>query len=226
MRLQKLTSSLEDTIARQDELIAEQMTSKKASMMDGQEEIGQLTEILEAQERSLTDQRAIIEEQARLIADLSRHMQDGDEDGDEDRPQFEGRQAASSSRGPSAEPTPWGPPAPRMSKSDPNQMPTSRLSPREMLLKRGPSGGPTAPHPSGAPGNGPPRPRPNSAGRSRPDGQRAKSMGVLGRDRNGQESEIVRRPLPKQPTTCTAQAGGRPNGRRYPPALPVLEQKI
>jgi hypothetical protein len=32
-------------------------------------------------------------------------------------------------------------------------------------------------------------------------------------------------PGPKQPTTCTTQAAGRSSGRRYPPALPALEQR-
>lgn len=223
--------SLEETIARQDELIGEMDGFSKDSVRGGEEEVSQLTEILEAQEQSLADQRSIIEEQNKLIEELSRAMQNDDEERPLSEGTYvpticEGKQVASSSRGPSTETTPRGPPAPRMARSDPTHMPTSRLSPREMLLKR-PTGGANphagAPQPTGTPGAGPTRPRPNSAFSK--EGPRAKSLGAY-RDRSGQEAELVRRPLPKQPTTCTAQAGGRSNGRRYPPALPILEQKV
>jgi len=239
--------SLNETISRQDELISEQQDFSKENKRTDADEIGQLTEILEAQEKNLNEQRSIIEEQAKLIADLSSHMQDGDDDSSQSEggapamhrelsreagvgqqnPAGPGgarangssapRQQPGPSRGPSTETTPRGP---RTGRSDPNSMPSSRLSPREMLLKRpvgqGNSGGPQP-----APG-GPPRPRPNSALGN--DAPRAKSWGAGGRDSNGREPEIVRRPGPKQPTTCTA--GGRPSGRRYPPALPALEQRV
>lgn len=208
--------SLDETIARQDELMAEQQSFSKDFRRGEQDEVDMLKEILEAQERSLEEQRGIIEEQSALIADLSRHMQDDDED----QPVSEDLKQASSSRGPSPKV------GPRPNRCDPNSMPVSRLSPREMLLKK-PAGGGNAGAPQPVPqavGGGPPRPRPNSAfGKDAP---RAKSWGAGGgRDRNGQEAEIVRRAGPKQPTTCTAQAGGRTSGRRYPPALPILEQR-
>lgn len=228
--------SLDETIKRQDELISEQQNFTHDHRSTNDDEISQLQEILEAQETALTEQRGIIEAQAALIEDLQAALGDGECD----RPQSEGGRPAmqqdlanlqipsypsgpkkqSSGREPSAEATSRGPVS-RTVRSDPSSLPTTRLSPREMLLKRPVGGGNANPQ---APGAGPPRPRPNSAfGKDAPSAPRAKSWGAGVRDGGVREPDIVRRPGPKQPTTCTAQPG-RSSGRRYPPALPALER--
>lgn len=230
--------SLNETVSRQDELISEQQNFTTDTKKGTDEEILQLTEILEAQEAAMAEQRNIIEQQADLIAELNNHVL-----GDSDRPQSEGGVPAlqrdlsgaalkvpsypsgagkgGSSRGPGADHTSKGPS--RTVRSDPSSLPASRLSPREMLLKRPVGAANGAPVPQAPGGSGPPRPRPNSAfGKDAP---RAKSWGAGGRDGSSREPEIVRRPAPKQPTTCTAQAATRgSSGRRYPPALPALER--
>lgn len=230
--------NMDDTIKRQDELISEQQNFTHDNRKGNDEEIGQLQEILEAQETALTEQRSIIEAQAALIEDLQTALH-----GECDRPQSEGGRPAmqqdlsganlhipsypsgpkrTSGREPSAETT-HRELASRTVRSDPSSMSTSRPSPREMLIKRSVVGGNTTPQaPGGGPPSprGPPRPRPNSAFRKdAPQAPRAKSLGAgAGGSR---EPDIVRRPGPKQPTTCTAQAG-RSSGRRYPPELPRL----
>jgi len=223
-------SSLEERLSSQEKLLTEQRDAGAKRRGEGEEELHQLTEIIEAQESALDDQRRIIETQNSIVDDLqralgeraigagepqtprsstpsrcsdSRASADANSTGGKGRGGGSGGSANSTGQPPSARQRP----AP----SYPNRSPREPGLTQKLLARSGESA------PRSHPGE-PPRPRPNSAFEKKPGSQRSRSW----TSQAGAGDTGARGPSPgRGPTT----GNSRKSSGAHPPHLPALRQE-